>query len=640
MRSPFLVTMVVARQRTSRMRPVMRSSSVIQSPTSKSRSSCNANPATTFPSVSCSARPMTAVVRTEAVKTLVTSTSERVSTSAGGDEVGDPLDEVAQDARDLAPHQDHVEEQQAGDDDRREGEQQHRQEPQPVVVVGGGMGGWKSPSASTETRYAPEKKIPALTRPRSVAGTTNLSEKRTASSAIPKKGSDPCADHSCAKRDGKSLTLSWVDLMPHRFGALKGRWERCIDSHASGPSEDLPRLWVVGADQGHRPRRAVPSRVVRQAGAAAAAAAQGPDVAGPLRSDARREGLRPLADGVHGPAGGPLLGLLVPLGHQRAPCATTWPASPRRRRRCSGSRPARVLDIGCNDGTLLSAFPKTYHQDRHRPLGPGARGPRTDHGGARALPVGGADVGARRQPAATSSPRSRCSTTSRIRSPSRARSSSVLAPDGLWCIEMSYMPTMLKHDQLRHDLPRAPRVLQPGGARAHPARGGHAPRQRQPQRQQRRLHPCAGRRTPPTSATGGTSSPTTSGSCGRKSSTCSSTPTSRTGTFRSASTSTASSCSALLKKLRAEGKRVHVYGASTKGNTILQWCGIDNRLVDVARRAQPRQVRRAHAGHRHPDRQRGGIAQGQAGLLPGPALALSRRVPRAREGHCWPPASA
>jgi hypothetical protein len=35
-----------------------------------------------FPKVSCSARPMTAVVSTEAVNTLVTSTSERVSTSA------------------------------------------------------------------------------------------------------------------------------------------------------------------------------------------------------------------------------------------------------------------------------------------------------------------------------------------------------------------------------------------------------------------------------------------------------------------------------------------------------------------------------------------------------------------------------
>jgi SAM-dependent methyltransferase len=45
--------------------------------------------------------------------------------------------------------------------------------------------------------------------------------------------------------------------------------------------------------------------------------------------------------------------------------------------------------------------------------------------------------------------------------------------------------------------------------------------------------------------------------------------------------------SALLKKLRSEGKRVHVYGASTKGNTILQWCGIDGRLVDMCAERNP-----------------------------------------------------
>ena len=45
--------------------------------------------------------------------------------------------------------------------------------------------------------------------------------------------------------------------------------------------------------------------------------------------------------------------------------------------------------------------------------------------------------------------------------------------------------------------------------------------------------------------------------------------------------------SSLLKKLRSEGKRVHVYGASTKGNTILQWCGVDNRLVDVCAERNP-----------------------------------------------------
>lgn len=44
---------------------------------------------------------------------------------------------------------------------------------------------------------------------------------------------------------------------------------------------------------------------------------------------------------------------------------------------------------------------------------------------------------------------------------------------------------------------------------------------------------------------------------------------------------------ALLKNLKKEGKRIHVYGASTKGNTILQWCGIDNRIIDVAAERNP-----------------------------------------------------
>ena len=43
----------------------------------------------------------------------------------------------------------------------------------------------------------------------------------------------------------------------------------------------------------------------------------------------------------------------------------------------------------------------------------------------------------------------------------------------------------------------------------------------------------------------------------------------------------------LLKKLKKDGKRIHIYGASTKGNTILQWCGIDNRIVDVAAERNP-----------------------------------------------------
>jgi SAM-dependent methyltransferase len=43
----------------------------------------------------------------------------------------------------------------------------------------------------------------------------------------------------------------------------------------------------------------------------------------------------------------------------------------------------------------------------------------------------------------------------------------------------------------------------------------------------------------------------------------------------------------LLLKLKKEGKTVHIYGASTKGNTILQWCDINNMLVDYAAERNP-----------------------------------------------------
>jgi SAM-dependent methyltransferase len=42
-----------------------------------------------------------------------------------------------------------------------------------------------------------------------------------------------------------------------------------------------------------------------------------------------------------------------------------------------------------------------------------------------------------------------------------------------------------------------------------------------------------------------------------------------------------------LKYLKKEGKKIHIYGASTKGNTILQWCGIDSRIIDVAAERNP-----------------------------------------------------
>ncbi len=43
----------------------------------------------------------------------------------------------------------------------------------------------------------------------------------------------------------------------------------------------------------------------------------------------------------------------------------------------------------------------------------------------------------------------------------------------------------------------------------------------------------------------------------------------------------------LLRRLKKDGKTIHIYGASTKGNTILQWCGIDCRIVDFAAERNP-----------------------------------------------------
>ncbi len=43
----------------------------------------------------------------------------------------------------------------------------------------------------------------------------------------------------------------------------------------------------------------------------------------------------------------------------------------------------------------------------------------------------------------------------------------------------------------------------------------------------------------------------------------------------------------LLRRLKADGKSIHLYGASTKGNTILQFAGIDSELVDCAADRNP-----------------------------------------------------
>lgn len=43
----------------------------------------------------------------------------------------------------------------------------------------------------------------------------------------------------------------------------------------------------------------------------------------------------------------------------------------------------------------------------------------------------------------------------------------------------------------------------------------------------------------------------------------------------------------LLRSLKAHGDIIHAYGASTKGNTILQWCNLDNSIIDYAADRNP-----------------------------------------------------
>lgn len=70
---------------------------------------------------------------------------------------------------------------------------------------------------------------------------------------------------------------------------------------------------------------------------------------------------------------------------------------------------------------------------------------------------------------------------------------------------------------------------------------------------------------------------------------------------------------AFLQDLKRAGKKIHIYGASTKGNTILQWCGIDKTIIDCAAERSPDKygaatlgtdipiVSEAESRARHPD---------------------------------------
>jgi NDP-4-keto-2,6-dideoxyhexose 3-C-methyltransferase len=57
--------------------------------------------------------------------------------------------------------------------------------------------------------------------------------------------------------------------------------------------------------------------------------------------------------------------------------------------------------------------------------------------------------------------------------------------------------------------------------------------------------------------------------------------------FRQAVAGVRLALGSLIEQLRRDGQRVHAYGASTKGNTLLQYCGLDHHAVTKAAERNP-----------------------------------------------------
>jgi SAM-dependent methyltransferase len=56
----------------------------------------------------------------------------------------------------------------------------------------------------------------------------------------------------------------------------------------------------------------------------------------------------------------------------------------------------------------------------------------------------------------------------------------------------------------------------------------------------------------------------------------------------------------VVRRLKSEGKRIYVYGASTRGLVIMQACGLDSSLIDGAAERNPEKWGRMYAGTRIP----------------------------------------
>lgn len=249
------------------------------------------------------------------------------------------------------------------------------------------------------------------------------------------------------------------------------------------------------------------------------------------------------------------------------------------------SRSARVLDIGCNDGTLLRAYPTGFEKYGIDPsnmvqeAGDGIHSVRDVFPSERLLSV----LDGRKVDAVTS-----IAMFYDLECPTDFAQAlrNVLADDGIWVLEMSYMPTMLEmnaYDTICHEhleyysLKVVENILRRVGLKlfraelnginggsircfvCHDEHSGYIRpeweeglRNLRQQEKDLELDTDGPYRI-----------------------------------FQDMINAHREQLQALLVDIKRQNKTIHIYGASTKGNTMLQWCGIDHRLIDCAADRNP-----------------------------------------------------
>jgi len=250
-----------------------------------------------------------------------------------------------------------------------------------------------------------------------------------------------------------------------------------------------------------------------------------------------------------------------------------------------GRQGARVLDIGCNDGTLLGWYPATFERygidpsDAVESIGEGIAVVRDRFPSAELTQrAGGARFDAITSIAMLYDLEDPVAFVGAIRD--------ALAPDGVWLFEMSYMPTMLEmnaydvicHEHLEYySLAVIEFVLAAAGLKVFKVQlddvnGGsircfatHAGNFRWSDSSFRDgLHALRSREF---DMQLDTDRPYRD--------------------FQDRVNAHRVEFSRIVKDLKREGKRLHVYGASTKGNTLLQFCGIDSSVIECAADRNP-----------------------------------------------------